>query len=165
MRVAIWMLALAGVASAQTDAWGPLRFLEGSWEAKTKGGAAGAAGAGDYAFRFDLKGSVLARTSSTTACTGPKDYNCEHGDLLYLYREDGGWKAIYFDNEGHVIHYGVTVPEAGQAVFDSGPAKTGPRYRLVYQRKGDTMEGRFEIQAPGQAVFVPYLEWSGIKKD
>jgi hypothetical protein len=148
------------------DPWEPLRFLIGTWEAKTQGGSAGASGNGTYTFRLDLRGHVLARHSSTANCKGPTDYNCEHGDLLYLYPAGTGkqLEAIYFDNEGHVIRYSVATPSPQSAVFTSDPRRPGPKYRLIYQLTGRVMEGKFQIRAPGQSDFRSYLEWRGEKQ-
>ncbi len=84
----------------------------------------------------------------------------EHGDLLYVYQDapGGTYKAIYFDNEGHVIHYEVSMPSATSVVFLSD------QFRLSYELKGSTMIGKFQARAPGQAAFTSYLEWSGGKK-
>jgi hypothetical protein len=174
MRRAVFPLAFAllgGVLAAQEkpargaaeDTWQSLRFLIGAWEAKTQGGSAGAAGGGAYTFQLELQGHILARHSSAAGCRGPADFNCEHGDLLYIYRESPGQplKAIYFDNEGHVIHYDVTIPTPETAVFLSPASEPGPQYRLVYELKGQVMQGKFQMRMPGQKQFVSYLEWSG----
>ncbi len=148
------------------DPWQSLRFLIGTWDAKTQGGSAGAAGSGTYTFQLDLRDHVLARRSSNAGCKGPADFDCEHGDLLYIYREAAGQpiKAIYWDNEGHVIHYEVTTPSPDTAVFASAPSQPGPAYRLTYELKASIMQGRFQIRLPGQSDFKSYLEWSGGKK-
>jgi hypothetical protein len=145
------------------DSWQSLLFLIGTWEAKSQGGSAGATSAGAYTFQLELQGHILARHSSTPGCQGPVSFNCEHGDLLYIYRESAGQppKAIYFDNEGHVIHYEVTTPSSDTAVFLSPASQPGPQYRLVYQLKGQLMQGIFQIRMPGQKQFASYLEWSG----
>lgn len=148
------------------DNWKPLQFLMGTWEAKTQGGSAGAVGSGMYTFQLELRGHILARHSTNTGCKGPADFDCEHGDLLYVYREAPGTplKAIYFDNEGHVIHYDVTAREANTAVFVSPASQPGPQFRLIYELKERTMQGRFQLRVPGQSEFKSYLEWSGEKK-
>lgn len=175
MRQVLWGVALAvlvagGEMTAQvpvkSDPWAGLRFLVGTWEAKTSGGNAQASGAGTYSFRLELKDHVLVRHSGYDSCTGPKDFNCEHGDLLYIYPEGrtGELQAIYFDNEGHVIHYAVTVPKAGTVVMLSDPGE-GPQFRLTYVLTGDVMAGKFQMRAPGAAGFATYLEWSGKRKE
>ena len=152
--------------SAGADIWEPLRFLIGTWEAKTKGGSAGAVGSGTYTFQLELKAHVLARRSSGADCRGPADFNCEHSDFLYIYRDAPGkpFRAILFDNEGHVIHYDISVPNPATAVFLSDPAYAGPQYRLSYNLKDGIMAGKFEMRMPGRTEFTPYLEWSGTKK-
>ncbi len=139
-------------------------FLIGRWEAKTSGGSAGATGSGTYSFQLEMKGHVLSRRADSGECKGPADFNCEHKDLLYVYREAAAYKAIYFDNEGHVIHYELSTPAPGTAVFLSDASQPGPRFRLVYELKGAVMSGRFEMSMPGQTEFRPYLEWSGERK-
>ena len=150
----------------QPAAWKPLQFLIGTWDAKTQGGSAGAAGSGSYTFQLELGGHVLARHSMSAGCKGPADFNCEHGDLMYVYQESpsGSFKAIYFDNEGHVIHYDVTTPSPTSAVFISPASQPGPQFQLVYELKGKTMQGKFQLRMPGQTEFKSYLEWSGEKK-
>ena len=102
-----------GPASAP-DPFKGLGFLEQTWEANTNG-SAGVKASGTYTFRRELGGHVLVRHSSKDpGCKGPAAFDCEHGDVLYVFQEAPGQllKAIYFDNEGHVIHYDVTTPDA-----------------------------------------------------
>jgi hypothetical protein len=157
----VWCLAVCLAAQAAEPSWKPLDFLIGTWEARTQGGSAGASGSGTYEFRLDLRAHVLSRFSSTTGCKGPADYNCEHSDLMYVYPAGQSYKAVYFDNEGHVIQYDVTTPSPQTAVFLSSPDAPGPQFRLVYERKGATMSGKFQMRMPGQPDFRSYLEWSG----
>ena len=149
---------------AGDDPWKTLRFLIGTWDAATKGGNAGASGSGDYSFGFELRDHVLVRHGAYSECKGPADFDCGHGDLLYIYPDTAGLRAIYFDNEGHVIHYDVTTPERNTAVFLSPPAAPGPQYRLTYELRADVMSGKFEIRPPGAKEFKAYLEWHGKKK-
>jgi len=148
---------------AKVDPWAGLRFLVGSWESKTTGGVAQAQASAGYAFRLELRDHILARHSRSGACSAPDDFNCQHSDLLYIYPAATGqaFEAIYFDNEGHVIHYGVTIPKPGTAIFLSDPAQPGPQYRLTYTFLEGLMSGQFELKMPGQTDFSSYLEWSG----
>jgi hypothetical protein len=152
-------------AQAGADQWKPLTFLEGTWEAKT--GPGDVQSSGTYTFKPELNGHILARHSTSNAgCKGPATFDCEHGDLLYLYKDAPGqpMKAIYFDNEGHVIHYEVTTPDATTAVFLSDASQPGPQFRLTYELKGAVMTGKFQMHMPGSADWKSYLEWSGGKK-
>lgn len=148
---------------AKPDPWAGLRFLLGSWEAKTTGGMAQAQASAGYAFRLELRDHLLARHSRTGACTATDDFDCQHSDLLYIYPAAAGqaFEAIYFDNEGHVIHYGITTPKPGTVVFLSDPAQPGQQYRLSYTFMDGVMSGQFEMKMPAQTDFTSYLEWSG----
>ncbi len=172
MKVTVWLVAMAvaltsgaslraQAMAAPVDAWQALNFLQGTWQAKTGAGTE-AKVTGTYSFERELKGHVLARHSTVAGCTGPESFDCEHGDLLYLFEERRGQplKAIYFDNEGHVIHYAVTTPDATTVQFLSEPGP-GPRFRLVYHLEGGMMQGKFQMQMPGQEDWKSYLEWSG----
>ena len=70
-------------------------------------------------------------------------------------------KAIYFDNEGHVIHYDVSTPTPTTVTFLSDPATPAPQFRLVYEKKDSVMFGKFQMHMPGQTDWKSYLEWSG----
>jgi hypothetical protein len=166
---ASWCAIAAAQGSMQTqspDPWKAVRFLLGTWEAKTHGGSAGAAASATYTFRLELRDHVLARHSASAGCTGPADFDCEHGDLLYLYQDAAGLplKAIYFDNEGHVIHYELTTPGPNTAVLVSAASQNSPQFRLIYQLQGEMMLGKFQMRMPGQSEFRSYLEWSGGRK-
>lgn len=144
----------------------PLEFLQGTWQANNVHGDSGGTGSGDYTFGLELAGHVLARHGSYADCKGPQDFNCDHHDLLYVYADDAakGLRAIYFSNEGHVIHYSVSTPEPTRAVFLSDASDPGPQFQLVYSLKGAIMSGKFQIKMPGQSEWRSYLEWSGAKK-
>ena len=154
------------VPSSGAEAFKALSFLQGTWEAKATG-KEGVTALGTYTFRKELQDHILARHSSSSAgCKGPETFDCDHGDLLYVYQEtpEQSLKAIYFDNEGHVIHYDVSIPEPGTAMFLSDGSKPGPQFRLMYELKGTVMSGRFQMRMPGQQEWKSYLEWSGSKR-
>lgn len=142
-----------------------LAFLQGTWNARAEG-SNGAAADGFYSFQLELKNHVLARHSHTGNCKGPAEYDCDHSDLLYIYAEPAGQtlKAVYFDSEGHVIHYDVSIPAPDAAVFLSDRSDPGPQFQLTYRLKGANMAGRFETRMPGQGHWQPYLEWNGSRR-
>jgi hypothetical protein len=168
--LAFLLIFAISAAMAQTETPTPatrasIHFLEGSWTAVAQG-ANGAAANGSYTFAPELGGHILARHSQAAGskCKGPADFDCDHGDLLYIFEESNHQlKAIYFDNEGHTIHYDVLTTAPTTVVFLSEPAP-GPRFRLVYTRAGDTMSGKFQMQPPGSTEWRSYLEWSGAKQ-
>jgi hypothetical protein len=70
-------------------------------------------------------------------------------------------RAIYFDNEEHVIHYEANVsPDQKTISLVSEPAQSAPQFKFTYVKTGEkSMEARFEIAPPGApGVFTRYLE-------
>jgi hypothetical protein len=166
--IAFSFLLAFGVKAQSPEAKDPLKplsFLQGTWEAKTDS-SSGVSSVGKYSFQLELRNHVMARQSvSKESCTGPENYDCNHSDLLYIYpgELDQSLQAIYFDNEGHVIKYQISTPTPTSAVFLSDGSQPGPQFRLVYERTGDTMFGKFQMRMPGQSEWKSYLEWSGKK--
>jgi hypothetical protein len=153
--------------AAPAEPWKALAFLEGTWDAHTQAGSAGAQSNGKYTFKPELKNHVLVRSSESDAdCKGPASFDCEHKDVLYVYQEaeNQPLSAIYFDNEGHVIHYDVSTPDATTAIFLSAASPSGPQFRLVYELKNAVLSGKFQMRMPGRAEWKSYLEWSGAKR-
>ena len=167
MRRLLFFFALFPlVAQPQsTNPFTGLKFLLGTWEAKTTGsGSAAATALGTYTFRTDLGGTVVTRTSSADSCKGPASFDCQHHDLLTIFQDAGNTTlhALYADSEGHVLHYDISTPDASTAVFLTN--SPGPKFRLMYHLEGGVMSGKFQISPPGSAEFNSYLEWSGTKK-
>ena len=168
--VLLWLVLGGGVGLRAADAppadpFAPLAFLEGSWSATAKG-QNGVATSGSYTFRLELDNHILARHSShDTSAKTSVNFDYKHGDLLYVYQEMPGQplKAIYFDNEGHVLHYDVTTPAPTSVVFLSEAPPGAPHFRLMYERKGNEMSGKFQIMPPGAKDWMSYLEWDGRK--
>jgi hypothetical protein len=163
----VTMAVLAQTApSSSTSSWKSLSFLHGTWEAKVTGGQ-NVSSTGIYTFATELGDHILVRRSTNDpGCKGPVNFDCDHGDLLYVYQDAPGQplKAIYFDNEGHVIHYDVSTPDATTAIFVSDSSQQGPQFRLTYELKGAVMSGKFQMRMPGQPEWKSYLEWSGAKR-
>jgi hypothetical protein len=165
MTLFVCGIALCATSFAQQSApkaiarWETLQFLLGDWVGKGSGTPGDAAGA--YSFYEELNGQILVRRSFA-------DYTAQgggrHEDLLIVYAAAPAesMHAMYFDSEGHVIHYNVaTKPNA--AVFESDASQPGPRYRLSYARAGNTVSGKFEVAPPG-GEFKTYLTWNSIRK-
>ena len=160
------LLALAtGPTPARADAgdWDALTFLVGDWVAAGPtelGSAQGAA-----VFAFELNHQILVRRSFAEYKNGAAA-GTRHDDLLIIYRDGpaGGVRAMYFDSEGHTIHYGVTVPAPGKAILESDAAEAGPRYRLSYTLDGPSLRGTFEVAPPGTAAYKTYLSWISTKR-
>jgi hypothetical protein len=152
-----WMLMLALCASmplcAQDDAaWKKLDFLIGKWI-----GVAGpketplGAGQGAFSFQPELNRKIIVRRNEARYESG-----ASHDDLMVIYLE-GGPRAIYFDSEGHTIHYLVSFPAAESVVFES-EAGQGPLYRLSYWMEKGVLQGKFEVGGK------TYLTWGARKE-
>lgn len=171
------LAAQTAAPTPATDTLSSLDFLLGSWAAKTDApaGTAGANANGTYAFRRDLDGHVLSRTSSSDSCKGPQNFDCTHHDQLTIFADPHGLGAshntsifaLYLDSEGHVIYYTVSTPDPHTAVFLSQGPPSAPKFRLTYHLEGigpkAVMSGKFQMAAPGSDDFHSYLEWSGTK--
>lgn len=140
--------------------WQDWEYLLGEWE----GGNVGDPGQGQgrFSFGFDLDHKILVRKSRTVYPDTAERPGFTHDDLLIVYLENNGMKrAIYFDNEGHVIHYQVTVSPADHIIIlQSDPEPAIPQFRFTYLRTGaDSLQAKFEMAPPGKpGAFFTYLE-------
>jgi hypothetical protein len=140
-------MAPAGAGAAAAPAPG-LSFLVGDWIG-TGSGSPGQ-GAGSFSFAPDLQKQVLVRRSHSEYPAAGGRPAVVHDDLMIVY--GGETKAVYFDNEGHVIHYAIRVdPEARSATFLSTEPSPSPLFRLTYrQREPDEIVVDFAIAPNGK---------------
>ncbi|HMA34385.1 MAG TPA: hypothetical protein VKY74_07860 [Chloroflexia bacterium] len=146
--------------TADDNAWAPWRELFGRWVG-TGDGTPGQ-GTGWFTFALDLQGQILVRTNHAEYPATASQPAYVHDDLLIVYQDPAGaaGRAIYFDNEGHVIDYTtITVTEHTVQLL-SAPVPALPRYRLTYTPTGpDALTLTFEIAPPGAPeAFVRYIE-------
>jgi hypothetical protein len=146
------LILLASLAFAQSAdrRWEAFQFMIGKWS----GEGAGQPGAGQGVFTFlpELNGQVLVRRNFNQLASGPR-----HDDLMIVYIEEKTPHAIYFDSEGHTIHYKVMFPAKNRAVFESDASQPGPKYRLSYALDDAKLNGQFEVDGK------TYLSWSTVK--
>ncbi len=141
--------ALAAEPARAADPLDGLAFLVGEWTA-TGGGRPGEATAASFAFSRELGGRVLVRRNRAEYAPRPGAREAVvHEDLMIVYAAPPGLRAIYFDNEGHVIHYAVAI--AGGVVTFESEAGSGPRFKLAYERTGEReVSATFSIAPPGK---------------
>ena len=87
--------------------------------------------------------------------------------ITYRAESGGQTKAVYFDSEGHVIHYAAAFSADGRTLtFQSDAATSGPRYRLSYIKEdNDRLAIKFEIAPPGKPdAFKTYIEAKARRK-
>jgi hypothetical protein len=143
------------------DAWGPYKFLVGSWTAEGHGEPG--KGAGAFSFGLELQGKILVRKNHLDFPATPQRAAFTHEDLLIVYRDADATpnRAIYFDSEGFVIHYAATFSEDGKVLtFLSEGSPQAPHQRLTYVQNGDgTVKVKFELAPPGKPeAFVTHVE-------
>jgi hypothetical protein len=170
MRPAIVVIAsvlslLAKTALAQPAAppadWKAWSSLVGEWVADpTPGGPTGS-----FTFALDLQNRVLVRKSFAEYPKSKDRPAQRHDDLMVVFQEGDATGASYFDNEGHVIRYHVTVSK-NAFVFLSEPQKGQPRFRLTYTIKSPTtLALSFDIAMPNAPdAFRPYIQSTATKK-
>jgi len=153
------IVAGSTVVGQAEDRWKDFSFLLGEWVGEGKGSPG--EGAGTFSFEFSLDSRVLVRKSHSTYPATKDRPAFTHDDLMMIYPEGGRMRAIYFDNEDHVIHYTVSASaDPPGLVFLSDPTPNAPRFRFRYASLGkDKVNGRFEIAAPGKPdAFSLYIE-------
>jgi hypothetical protein len=126
--------------------WDPLRGLIGTWEGVDHERGT----SGRFSLVPDLGGHVLVRRNSDDTPRG------RHEDLMIMYQAPTGFRASYFDNEGHVINYSITT-SGPHVELSSDEVAGGPRFKLVYDVKGsDELAIDFSIAMPGADEFKHY---------
>jgi hypothetical protein len=162
MRFALVLLLAAASTVLAAEDWGPAQFLVGHWVGEGSGEPG--KGTGEFTFAPDLAGHVLVRKNFAEYPAANGKPASRHDDLMIVYRDEAthGLLAVYFDSEGHTIHYSVSA--AGPAVVflsDGGPNQM--RYRLTYTPVGkDSLKLKFELAPPGKD-FSTYIE-AGAKR-
>jgi hypothetical protein len=164
---ALLPLSLTRGAQETTRGWASLEYLIGDWVGE--GGGQPGQGAGEFSFHPDLQKRILVR-KNYAAYPATKDRPAfTHDDLTVIYRESDNapLKAVYFDSEGHVIHYSVTASSDQKTIeFVSDVLPSSPRFRLTYVMTGsDTVTIKFEIAPPGKPdSFSTYIEAKAKRK-
>jgi hypothetical protein len=139
-----------------------LGFLIGKWIGEGSGEPG--QGTGAFTFGLDLQGKILIRRNHADYPATKDKPAYSHDDLMVMYEEPGdSLRAVYFDNEGHVINYGVYLLRKPKSVtFVSEIKPSAPRFRLTYVHSNDDrLKISFEIAPPGKPdAFAPYIEAS-----
>jgi len=158
------ILPLAAQPSAPLPDWKAFQFLMGNWIGEGSGSPG--QGSGGFTFALELQGRVLVRHNRTEFPASQGRPANIHDDLLVVYQDKEGFKAVYWDNEGHVIHYTMSVAADGSLVFVSGKMPGAPRQRLSYRSmSGGGLGIRFEIAPPDKPdEFKVYLDGTARKK-
>jgi hypothetical protein len=142
--------------------WTPWRPLMGDWVAR--GGGAPGEGDGTFSFTLELEDQVLIRRARTDYTPTAQRPASVYLDMLVVYADGGGFSAIAFDSEGHVIRYRTEISER-RVVLVSEPVSGAPRFRLTYELRGSqALDVRFEIAPPGSETFALYVSGTAERK-
>ena len=163
IRVSMFILVASASHAQQrqgTNTWGPWRFLLGEWI----GGGSGepGKGAGSFTFSLDLQDQIIVRKSHTEYPASKDRPAFSHDDFMVVYQEpQKPTRAIYFDNEGHVIHYSVEFSaDSTSVIFLSDPGPSTPQFRLTYvKREQGSLGITFDVASPDRPQkFSRYIE-------
>ena len=143
--------------AAGTAKFGPKwRLLLGGWAGEGPTGAA----SGNCSFRFELGEHIILRSNHAELPASGARQAGAHDDFMVIYPGSGEdqARAMYWDNEGHVIEYSAAWAADGNTLTFVSKAGPGPQFRLIYKKvDADTLTVSFEMAPPGQAgAFKPY---------
>jgi hypothetical protein len=150
---------IAVTNAAQND----LNFLVGDWVGSGSGEPG--QGAGSFSFAPDLQQHIVIRRAHSEYPASGNKPPIVHDDLLIVYSDQA--KAIYFDNEGHVIHYDITTDlQKKSATFLSTDPSPMPLFRLTYVQASDNkLTITFEISPTGKTQDLKtYLTGAATRK-
>ena len=172
MRIRAILLLLSIViclnlsAQKNSEMWSKWKYLIGNWEGE--GNGTPGKGDGFFSFRNDLDENILIRKNHSEYPATADSPATVHNDIMIIYPDTSGnpVKAIYFDNEGHIINYAITYSDS-TIILTSEVKTNSPRFRLTYIKiDSKTVNIKFEIAfAQKPDFFTTYLEGKGIKTD
>ncbi len=161
----ILLSSMASFAQHDSNMWERFEYLIGTWEGEGNGKPG--QGKGIFSFKLDLDKNILLRTSHSEYPPMQGRPAATHNDLMIIYRDSMGApnKAIYFDNEQHVINYSITFSENKNIVFTSDKIPNSPRFRLTYKVIDDvTVDTIFEISKDGEHFFT-YIQGKSKRRE
>lgn len=137
--------------------WDKWSWLIGEW--KGEGSGQPGQGEGIFSFSFDLDKNIIVRKSHSEYPATENKPKIIHDDLMIVFFDtnDGSTKAVYFDNEGHIINYSVAYTDKSIALT-SLKAPNAPIFRLTYYLlENEMVNTRFEMSRDG-VNFMTYIE-------
>ena len=164
---ALLPLGILSRAQETTNGWAAFKYFLGDWVGE--GGGQPGQGAGEFSFHPDLQNRILVRKNHAAYPHTKDRPGFTHEDLTVVYKESDNAppRALYFDSEGHIIHYSVIAASDQKTIeFVSDVLPSSPRYRLTYLLTGsDTLTLKFEIAPPGKPdSFATYIEAKAKRK-
>jgi hypothetical protein len=140
--------------TSSLDKW---NWLIGKW--KGEGNGKPGQGNGTFTFKQDLDKKIIVRKSHSVYPATANKPQIIHDDLMIVYLDYKGnaSKAIYFDNEGHTIHYSITYSDKS-IILTSDKIPNVPIFRLTYTLLENNMVNtKFEMSQDGEK-YTTYIE-------
>ena len=151
-------IGLAISAFGQTkNSWNRWDWLVGEWIGEGSGQPG--QGVGTFSFGYDLEKNILVRKSHSEYPASDNKPKTIHDDLMIVFPDPSGGliRAIYFDNEGHIINYTVAFSDKS-IVLTSDKTPNVPVFRLTYTLlENQTVNTKFEMSQDG-VNFMLYIE-------
>lgn len=169
MRSAIILISVVSLAASlsfgqgNNSRWEKFNSLIGNWSGEGKGKPGN--GAGYFSFKLDLSNNILVRNSHAEYPATKDKPLIVHDDLMIVYPDKSGNpnRAIYFDNEGHVINYSITFQNDSDIVFTSQRIPDVPVFKLTYSGIDTNLVNvKFEMSNDGEK-FITYVEGRSIR--
>lgn len=150
LSLCIFSHRLSAQPAAKPVNWDAFQFLVGTWIGEGSGDPG--QGTGGFSFSFDLQKTILVRKNYADYPATKDRPAFSHNDLMIIYGEVDKFRAVYFDNEQHVINYTLSISKDFSAIiFVSDITPGAPRFRLTNAKQGtDSMKITFEIAPPGK---------------
>ncbi len=141
-------------------------FLMGSWSG-TGEGIPGKS-KGDFSFKQGLDKNVIIRNTRSEILGKDDKPTAVHEDLMIIYKQSpSDPTAIYFDNEGHTIHYKISYTDSSITFLsDTVQVIPGtPQFRLTYVKQGKkNIRILFEFAMPDKPKdFITYVVGNAMK--
>ncbi len=155
--IAIFFVLTTICNGQQNTNWDKWSWLMGEWIGE--GGGQPGQGGGTFSFSFDLDKNIIVRKSHSEYPATDNKPKTIHDDLMIVYFDasDSSIKAIYFDNEGHIINYSVMYTDKSITLTSLKTTNT-PIFRLTYDLlENEIVNTRFEMSRDG-VNFMTYVE-------
>lgn len=145
------------VSFAQQNQLNGFHFLIGEWIG-AGGGTGSGQGEGSCIFRFDLDSNVIIRENYAHYSAQNNKPEYTHKDLMIIYWQAASPRAIYIDNEKHIINYNIELKEK-ELVFTSEIVNGTPQFKMTYVKLDqNNMNLKFDIAPPNTpGKFMPYI--------
>ncbi len=159
--ILLFLLSIPLYSQDNSVDWSKFNFLAGEWVGTGEGDPG--KGEGKFSFAYDLDNNIFVRKNRNIIPASQTSIEKIHDDLMIIYPAEGpGFKAIYFDNEGHTIDYSVKFEEKS-VVFISEKKTNMPFFRLTYTLSDEnTVKISFDFSQDG-TNYRTYLEGNAVK--